>query len=334
MLLRMVLSTLVLFWADAAQAFNALGHKVVAEIAWRQLEPTDRQQIVAVLRRHPRFDADFAAKMTDDVLRGDKAVQDRWIFQQAATWPDLARRFPAGERKKYNRPTWHYVNFPLFLDPSDRRALAPTLPVIVSAMYPTAIDTDDYNVLQAIAYSRAAIDSRAGADVKAVAYCWLFHLVGDLHQPLHSTALFSVRQFPKGDRGGNLIPLTRGRNLHALWDNLLGRRHFLRNVDKEVAELSDRRQYGEVWKSATQEMDVMKWTEESHELAKSFVYSEVILNAVRATPPDEQVKPITLSDAYLREAGHQARVRIIAAGLRLGALLRSGQGGEFTGSQP
>ena len=39
-------------------------------------------------------------------------------------------------------------------------------------------------------------------DVKAMAYCWLFHLVGDIHQPLHCTALFSAEHFPKGDRGG------------------------------------------------------------------------------------------------------------------------------------
>jgi len=30
---------------------------------------------------------------------------------------------------------------------------------------------------------------------------WLFHLIGDIHQPLHSTALFSTKLFPEGDRG-------------------------------------------------------------------------------------------------------------------------------------
>jgi hypothetical protein len=32
---------------------------------------------------------------------------------------------------------------------------------------------------------------------------WLFHLVGDVHQPLHCTAVYSER-FPDGDKGGNL----------------------------------------------------------------------------------------------------------------------------------
>jgi S1/P1 Nuclease len=39
---------------------------------------------------------------------------------------------------------------------------------------------------------------------KAIALAWLFHLVGDIHQPLHTTQLFIV-DYPKGDRGGNEI---------------------------------------------------------------------------------------------------------------------------------
>ena len=35
---------------------------------------------------------------------------------------------------------------------------------------------------------------------KAVALAWLFHLVGDIHQPLHTAQLFTV-EYPKGDRG-------------------------------------------------------------------------------------------------------------------------------------
>jgi hypothetical protein len=33
---------------------------------------------------------------------------------------------------------------------------------------------------------------------------WLFHLVGDIHQPLHTVQLFT-REYPNGDRGGNEI---------------------------------------------------------------------------------------------------------------------------------
>ena len=139
-------------------------------------------------------------------------------------------------------------------------------------------------------------DPEVGQDAKAIAYCWLFHLVGDLHQPLHSSALVSVNQFPEGDRGGNGIPLTRGRNLHSLWDNLLGRSETFNNVRKVAAELSDRKVYGDVWDSAAKETDVRKWLVESHRLAESFTYSPAILDAVRGTPAGRKMSPVTPYD--------------------------------------
>lgn len=48
---------------------------------------------------------------------------------------------------------------------------------------------------------------------------FLLHIVGDVHQPLHSSALFSP-EFPDGDQGGNLFKITYKTydELHALWD--------------------------------------------------------------------------------------------------------------------
>jgi len=57
---------------------------------------------------------------------------------------------------------------------------------------------------------------------------------------------------------------------------------------------------------------------ESHEPAKSFAYSPQIIEAVRQ--PGELQK-INLPGEYLSAAGEHARRRIIAAGLRLAALL-------------
>lgn len=127
---RLMLTTLTLVAASPAQAWNALGHKVVADIAWQQLDEAKRADIVAILRRHPRFDQDFVRDMPE----GD---QDGWIFQHAATWPDQIR----GDRE-YDMPTWHYVDFPLFV--GDKRQVDFTLstkPHGVSAQW---------NVLQAV----------------------------------------------------------------------------------------------------------------------------------------------------------------------------------------
>ena len=147
-------------------AWNALGHKVVAEIAWRELDPATRQSIVDTLRRHPRFDADVAANMTDDVLLGDKTLQDRWIFQHAAYWPDIARGLPKGELEKYNRPTWHYVTNPLFLDGSDRDSLMQTLRINNTSNYPTDIPPDEYNAYQTYRAIRARRKKPLGKQVE------------------------------------------------------------------------------------------------------------------------------------------------------------------------
>lgn len=66
-----------------------------------------------------------------------------------------------------------------------------------------------------------------------------------------------------------------------MWDNLLGRRNRLRDVDREVAELSDRERFGDVWESAGQETDIDKSAAEGRQLAESVVYAPVILEAVR-----------------------------------------------------
>jgi hypothetical protein len=106
-----VVFILVLWGGSPAHAWNALGHRLVADIAWEQLTPERRKEIVDILRRHPRFDEDFVRQMPRDV------DEERWIFQQAAVWPDIARGFKGEDLKTYNHPTWHYVNIPVFVGP-------------------------------------------------------------------------------------------------------------------------------------------------------------------------------------------------------------------------
>jgi S1/P1 Nuclease len=317
---RVLISILIVtVFVSSAQAWNSLGHKVVAEIAWQQLDEPTRQSIVDVIRRHPRFDTDFVAKMEDAAVQGDKAAQDHWIFQQAATWPDIIRK-----NKTYDRPEWHYIDIPQFLDPSDQMAFAKRLPVNISTDYPGKTPRDKFNVVQAIAFCRSTLRSKAGPDIKAQAYCWLLHLVGDIHQPLHCTALFSLDHFPKGDEGGNKILLAKGKNLHSLWDNLLGRDSKMSGVAKAATELSDHERFGNVWDLSTKETDPIEWAKESHNLAEAVVYDDAILDAVRNSPTGDKVKmtPVELPVEYYKAAGEQARKRVLAAGLRLGAILK------------
>ncbi len=79
------------------------------------------------------------------------------------------------------------------------------------------IDERRINVAQAYELNlrrlKAADTSPAA---RALAVCWIMHLVGDSHQPVHTIALFSEHRFSKGERGGNLIKTAQSRHLHSL----------------------------------------------------------------------------------------------------------------------
>lgn len=309
--------------ASCASAWNGTGHSVIAEIAWQQLTPELRQSIVETLKRHPRFGEDFIQRMPREVDGAGQETQDRWIFWHAATWPDVARGIRGPDRSVYDRGTWHYINGPIYLDRSDKNALAGRLTVNLSFDYPTAMAEREWNLVQATKHATAILrDAGAPAPERAVAYCWLFHLVGDSHQPLHSCALFSASRFPKGDRGGNDIPLTQGDKLHSLWDGLLGSTRNVNSVKRRAAELQDRDLYGDIWDSAAKTTDPKQWLSESYALAKGFVYDDAIRDVVRRATPQQPIEQIVVSDEYLKAAGGHARKRVLAAGLRLAAVLK------------
>lgn len=58
------------------------------------------------------------------------------------------------------------------------------------------------NILTAMAENERVVKKESDPQRKAIAVAWLFHLVGDIHQPLHTAQLFTI-DYPKGDRGGN-----------------------------------------------------------------------------------------------------------------------------------
>ena len=94
----------------------------------------------------------------------------------------------------------------------------------------------------------------------------------------------------------------------------------MRDVKPRVtAEL---KQNGDLWKVDTKP-SIDGWIAESHFAAISVVYDSAILEAVREAKPGEKLVPISLSEDYLKTAGQVARQRVVAARLRLGAMLNS-----------
>ena len=143
MMNKILFTAFLLLLVTPAHAWNALGHRVIADIAWRRLDPQAQQEIAATLRRHPHFDEDFAKQMPADV------DENRWIFQQAAVWPDLIR----GNRE-FDHPTWHCVNFPLFVGGE-----LPLYAVNTSSDYPSTLAQSEWNVAQAVKICQETLSS-------------------------------------------------------------------------------------------------------------------------------------------------------------------------------
>ena len=76
------------------------------------------------------------------------------------------------------------------------------------------------NVVIGIDYNAAVLsNASAPAPARAIALCWVLHLVGDIHQPLHTGSLYTASLFETGDRGGNAIRIDDS-NLHSCWERL------------------------------------------------------------------------------------------------------------------
>ena len=211
----------------------------------------------------------------------------------AARWADDIRM----QAKLQRQTRWHYINFPFkpASEPEDIKPLAP---------HPD-------NILSAMAENRRIVKSQVSADKRAIALAWLFHLVGDVHQPLHTVQLFS-REYPHGDRGGNevcirLAPERAPLDLHRLWDGLItstnnvGR---LRNIATELASKFSRVGLRELDQRLPE-----AWAKESYEIAVKIAYEN---GNLRGTPKGEARDCREVPDANFISRGYPGIVKLIA----------------------
>ena len=63
-----------------------------------------------------------------------------------------------------------------------------------------AMEPPQENILTAIAENTRILETGSDPARRGAALTWLFHLVGDVHQPLHAVQLFT-REYPNGDCG-------------------------------------------------------------------------------------------------------------------------------------
>jgi hypothetical protein len=291
--------TLLVILPTPAFAWNEKGHMVTARLAWRQLTEAQRAQVVAVLKKHPHYQEYLAAR------RPDGFSEDEWVFMRAATWADWVRG-----RQQFDHPTWHYINYPI----------VPAGSAVDAAKNQPPAKQE--NIINQLAICMDKIKSGTDEE-KAVYMTWLFHLVGDIHQPLHCAAVFSER-FPEGDRGGNLARIrlrTSAVNLHSFWDGLLGRGTSAGDIGKDVLEIEQvlKAKNADVTKELEAHPSFESWGREGWELCQKVVYLDGRLKvAVAQSNEDVPEAPAE----YPAASGRVARVQVGKAGRRLAEQLK------------
>lgn len=311
LLLLLLLPQFVFGW-------NATGHALVAGIAWDNMTPAARQKAIALLQAAPQ-DACLLELFPNDSR--PLADRQREFFMLVSTWPDIVRPRDEEDSRpctRFHHRDWHFINY--FWEgvsggtgnnaPKDRGD----------------IEIPEVNAVERLKLFRpfvACNRSICGTpeEERATTLAWILHLVGDIHQPLHTSGRATTKPSEQeGDRGGNLFKLGTFANspsLHSYWDGIIDR-----SISREQAEKNNNLAYlNRVAGIITQEHsrlsmesrlrsgDFVSWSLEGFDTTKSKVYPESLL---RGQMPD---------DIYRQGAFKTSKEAIALAGYRLADLL-------------
>ena len=291
-----------------ARAWDGTGHMLVAQIAHDRLNDKARARVDAL-----------ASQLTSNDVH--------YNFVTAACWPDdiKGRDFPSPLQGHFK--PWHYIDI----------GCLPTDPDVLA--HPPTLTATNGDVITALNHCVDLIKNKKTDDLvpsEAVALALIEHFVGDIHQPLHTTARYNPDPKPgdkyKDDAGGNGVSLANladtpwGKNLHTYWDEAY-RRSFKDGEVKATSPIlneatavgspemkewmKDLKSYAPDKPDLT--FDAKKWALETHAIACTQVYGT--LGAPYGA------RNVKLSEEYVSEGQRTARRQIDLAGYRLAALL-------------
>jgi S1/P1 Nuclease len=305
----LLLAAVVLASAGPAMAWNEKGHYVVSRLAWRQLTPEQRATATKLLKAHPHYDEFLSAEKPDGI------DVDEWVFWRAAYWPDWIRNHHTEE---FSKPTWHYISAG-FVPPYSKLDAA-------------KLELPPPNVVTQI--TEAVDKLRTGNEQEKPIYlCWLLHLVGDIHQPLHNCSLLS-ETFPEGDKGGNLsqVRIADGKpvQLHKTFDDLLGRTKSPSDIGSAVIEVdqAERDSQEAIDRELKEHTTPAEWSAEGFALAVKYAYLDGDLKPANADAKLSDADIPQVAELYAQNAGKMARVQVAKAGKRLAVSIAEGLGGK------
>jgi len=286
----------IVFMPFIAYCWNAQGHNTCGAIAYYYLKANDPVvlgKVVATLKAHPWYSTEWAQRIAG-ISPGNK---DLALFMLASTFPDEARK-----DDKYGGPVhavWHYVDYPYVPEGQKVKGEEPHVPNAE---------------VKIIGLSDSLMMVKDPAE-QAVGLCWIFHLIEDVHQPLHAASMFSD-VFPEGDKGGNSVKVTFGaakpEALHHYWDGLVSKDLAFNDIPAAAEKLYKEPKYKlTALHELKEHTAVHQWTYvESYPLAISAAYKNGKVNGT-------EMSPTQLDNAYAQNAMTVGERRLVLSSIRL-----------------
>lgn len=301
-------SLLILWFAMTtltALSWNIPGHQVSATIAYlylRDNDPNALKKVVALMLKHPEYGSRWSA---DHTAISNPDDRDLFLFMVAASWPDLIKQKNNNPRRYNVDRDSHYINWPVFI--------VPNTPVIE----PDPVD--DENSMSAIEKHLKILRSNKPDSTKAMSLCWIFHLTGDMHQPLHNVGMFGPGFPADGDHGGLYFYIRKKSGastggLHSLWDNLITTSKKFSTVKTKAASLKSQEN---VAFDGGLQLDFVKWSKDFVAIAEQHVY-RYKGNPIQA---GSKTKGRVLPAGYMTNAAQVASKQMATAGMRLAVIL-------------
>lgn len=275
---RMILALGLCFAAltapSAAAAWGPKGHAIIARMAYAQLNPR-------------------ALAAVDQLLALDHDTLTSTDLAARAAWADAYAKANA------ETAPWHYVS--IQIDDPDIDTACDNVRSVVS---------NDNCILRRLnIFEEQLLSVKVPTKDRIVAFKFIVHLVGDLHQPLHVA--------DNQDLNGSCVPIAIGASgtidLLRYWDDVavdgLGRESAA-VANGLIAEITPAER--NLWQGGSPE----DWTLESFNLAQTRVYS---LDSEPACASD--TAPVFLPPGYADEAAQVARLQLKRASVRLALLL-------------
>ncbi len=297
-----IICALLLAAPASALAWHDTGHMVVAQVAYLRLSPAAKARVDALLvtpqGRRPLIHLCAGYYMPETCEKTYDPVE-------IAVWMDDFR----GDSLNDEYGPWHYIDFRPIFDGIPER---------------TNVGAEPENVLSRLYWATNTLRKSTGSTrTDAETLGFLYHLVGDVHQPLHTATRYSVAN-PNGDAGGNgfriqMPPEARISNLHAFWDAAGGAFGF--QSPKRPLDPAGKANILAIAQGVMKDfpaesmpewsdLDPHTWVIESNTLSRQVVYK----NITEGGAP---------SKAYTDEAQRLSRKRLALAGYRMAGVLNA-----------